>query len=88
MLQHEFMDSNTELQTDSKLLKPQAVAAMLEVSVDTLTRWRQRGSGPPFCKFMRSRQAIIRYRLKDVEDFITASLRRSTSDDGEEQTDR
>lgn len=75
-------DKSEQKQKNSKLLKASIVAAMLDVSEDTLNRWRQRGTGPKFCKFARNRQAIVRYRLEDVEAFIEASLRCSTSDSG------
>jgi hypothetical protein len=64
----------------NRLLKPAEAAELLNVSIDTLSRWRMLGGGPKFCKFFQSKQAIIRYRQSDLEAFIGRSLRRSTSD--------
>jgi hypothetical protein len=71
------MENNT-----IKLLKAADTAELLDVSTDTLSRWRIQGIGPKFCKFHRGKQAIIRYRTSDLDEFISNALRSSTSDPG------
>lgn len=39
---------------------------MLEVSVKTVQRWRQRGTGPRAIK----REGIVRYLVRDVQDWV------------------
>ena len=46
------------------LLRPDAVAAMLGISLDTVQRWRTEGKGPP-AVYLTPR--TIRYRLDAVE---------------------
>ena len=57
-------------------------AQLLDLRVKTLRRWRWAGKGPRFIKL----GSAVRYRAADLDDFITAGQRRSTSDtaaDGE-----
>ncbi len=56
------------------LTTPEA-AQYLRLSVATLNKWRVYGGGPPFVKLGRA----VRYRLNDVEDFMSARRRSSTS---------
>ncbi len=62
----------------TELLTEQQLAAVLHVKVKSLQAWRSRGGGPPFVKLGR----CVRYRLEDLEAFLTASRRASTSDQG------
>ncbi len=62
----------------TELLTEQQVAALLHVKVKGLQAWRSRGGGPPFIKLGR----CVRYRLEDLDAFLTASRRASTSDHG------
>ena len=50
-------------------------ADILGVKEDTLDHWRVRGHGPRFVRIGRR----IMYRLEDIEAFITAGVRSSTS---------
>ncbi len=61
-----------------ELLTEKQVAALLRVTVKALQAWRGRGGGPPFVKMGR----CVRYRLEDLEAFVRAALRQSTSDRG------
>ena len=61
-----------------ELLTEHQVAQLLHVKVKALQAWRSRGGGPPFIKLGR----CVRYRLEDLEVFLTASRRASTSDHG------
>ena len=67
------------------LMRNDEVASRLRVSVATLSRWRRKGSGPPFVKLGAGRTAVIRYRARDVEEFIDRSMRHSTCDPGAEE---
>ena len=60
------------------LLREQDAAALLKVPVKTLQGWRYRGGGPHFLKFGRS----VRYRLEDLQAYVLAAVRTSTSDSG------
>jgi hypothetical protein len=56
-------------------------AIYLGVSVDTLCGWRVKGVGPRFVKLASGgKRAPIRYRVADLDEFIEAGLRNSTSD--------
>ncbi len=65
------------------LLTPREVAVEMKVSTIALARWRRTGSGPKFLKLTRGRSGLIRYRRSDLDEFLSASLRLSTSDTGE-----
>lgn len=57
------------------LLDTQAVARMLGISPRCVANWRSRGGGPKFKKVGR----LTRYSIEDVEDFLHAQTRRTTS---------
>jgi hypothetical protein len=61
-----------------ELRTEQQAAALLKVSVKTLQGWRCRGGGPRFVKIGRS----VRYQLADLDAFVQAAVRSSTSDPG------
>ena len=50
-----------------QLLKPAAVAEMLHVTTETLRRWRDEGTGPPF---KRLTARTVRYARSDVEEWL------------------
>jgi hypothetical protein len=58
------------------LLLQKEAAARLRLSERTLERWRLTGDGPPFVKCGRR----VAYRSADIEAFITAHVRTSTSE--------
>ena len=60
------------------LLTETEVAGMLKVRPVTLRAWRQRGGGPRFRKI----GAAVRYAAEDLEAFVEAAARTSTSDPG------
>jgi Helix-turn-helix domain len=66
------------------LLTEQDTAALLRVSVKALQGWRYRGAGPRFVKVGR----CVRYRPEDLQTFVLAALRTSTSDPGPAFPDR
>ncbi len=61
-----------------KLLKEAKAAAILDVEVATLRRWRWAGKGPRFVKI----GAAVRYDLADLTTFIEAGRHNSTSEFG------
>jgi len=60
------------------LMPETGAAAYLSVSVRTLQAWRLRGGGPVFLKL----GGAVRYRTSDLQAFVAARLRHSTSDRG------
>ena len=60
------------------LLTEQEAARLLKVTVKAVQGWRYRGGGPRFVKVGR----CVRYRLEDLQAFVLAALRSSTSDPG------
>ncbi len=62
----------------SRLLKEGEAAQILNLEVATLRRWRWSSRGPRFLKL----GGAVRYELADIEAFIEASRKASTSDPG------
>ena len=52
------------------------IAQILLVKEKTMETWRSRGGGPKYIKIGR----LVRYRLSDVQAFIDAGARASTSE--------
>ena len=63
--------------TPSPLINEHEAAARLGLKVTTLRRWRWSGDGPAYHKI----GAAVRYDPAEVERFIDAGRRTSTSDD-------
>lgn len=73
------MVSVLQLQVDDPehtFLKPQELAEQLGLCVSRLSAWRQHGGGPAFVKLGRS----VLYKVSDIERWLGASTRSSTSD--------
>ena len=51
-----------------RLLTTRQVAAILNVKVGTLKKWRQRGLGPPFLKLD---SGVVRYRLDAIQKYLS-----------------
>ncbi len=62
----------------SQLIKSPDAATLLCISPITLRKWRWEGKGPKFIKVGRK----VAYRKSDIDEFIEAQVRRSTSDTG------
>lgn len=58
------------------MLTTEKAAAYLGLAVATLEAWRVRGGGPVFRKLGRA----VRYRQEDLETFLNARSRTSTSE--------
>jgi Helix-turn-helix domain len=65
-------------QLSHALVSETEAARLLGLKVKTLRRWRWAGKGPGFIKL----GSAVRYRPADLDGFITASQRTSTSDVG------
>jgi predicted site-specific integrase-resolvase len=61
----------------TELLTPEQVAEMLQVHPGTLENWRVKGEGPPFVKLGGKRRSPVRYRRRDVEDWIYIDVKRA-----------
>jgi predicted DNA-binding transcriptional regulator AlpA len=59
-------------------LDARRAAAFLGVSISTLAKWRVSGKGPRFVKL----GSKVAYRTSDLEDWLEAQTRMSTSDPG------
>jgi len=59
-------------------LKPKSAAEYIGWSASRLAKSRVWGDGPPFIKLGRS----VVYRIDDLDDWLLAHRRMSTSDDG------
>ena len=66
----------SKLQMNWNFMTTKEAAALMGLKVNTLEIWRLRGSGPRFVKFGRA----VRYRLDDLEKYIEAQTRQSTSE--------
>lgn len=62
----------------SELLNTVQAASRLNLSPSTLNKARLTGDGPPFIKLGTS----VRYRPEDLDAWVAAQVRRSTSDPG------
>ena len=61
----------------SVLLNTRQAAERCNLSPRTLEKHRVTGGGPPFIRL----GSAVRYRVEDLDSWITANRRRSTSDD-------
>jgi excisionase family DNA binding protein len=59
-------DSARDRPIDKMLLRPDEVAALLDVPVRTIYRWRSQHAGPRGFRLGRH----VRYRLEDVERWL------------------
>ena len=58
------------------LLTQQRLSDLINVSERSLERWRVEGTGPAFVKAGRK----VLYRVVDVDEWLAASRRKSTSE--------
>lgn len=59
--------NNTTISRD-RLLTEKDIAALLQISIPTLRRWRMLRTGPAFVKL----GALVRYRPEDLSAFMEA----------------
>jgi excisionase family DNA binding protein len=62
------------------MLRTTEAAGYIGLKKSTLEAWRVRGEGPVFLKLGKA----VRYRKEDIDAFLEANLRKSTSDPGHE----
>lgn len=55
-----------------RLLDEREMASMLGLAKDTIRAMRAAGTGPKFINLCEGKQVQVRYRLSDVEDWLTA----------------
>lgn len=58
-------------------LTTEQLASRWDVTPETLARWRAEAIGPPFFKVLGRR---VKYRLEDIEQYESESMRTSTAD--------
>jgi len=63
--------------TSRQKVRPVEAAAFLGMSPSTLAKMRLRGDGPPYAKLGKR---IVLYDVCDLESWVTARKRMSTSD--------
>jgi hypothetical protein len=68
----------TPISNCENLINEHEAAARLGLKVSTMRRWRWAGTGVPFVRI----GSAIRYDPRDLEAFIAAGRRKSTSDPG------
>jgi predicted DNA-binding transcriptional regulator AlpA len=61
-----------------ELLTTDKAAEYIGVTKKTMEWWRFTGAGPDFVKMSR----LVRYRKKDIDAWVEARIRKSTSDRG------
>lgn len=66
-------------QDDDRLINEHDAAAFLGYTVRALQNWRVRGGGP---KFIKVSARSVRYRMRDLLDWIDNHTVTSTSDPG------
>jgi predicted DNA-binding transcriptional regulator AlpA len=77
----EIQEKKVALMT-SVLLHERETAELLGMSVHWLRRKRWEGDGVPFIRLGDGSKGAIRYRLEDIDRYIAARVRLSTSDKG------
>jgi predicted DNA-binding transcriptional regulator AlpA len=65
--------------SDRRFLRPREVEALYGLSEKYLAHARGRGDGPPFCK---PSGKLVLYSVADLEAWLAARRRQSTSDPG------
>jgi hypothetical protein len=71
-----------EVLISQALLNEKETADLLRMSVHWLRRKRWEGGGIPFIRLGEGSKGAVRYRLEDIESYVAARVRRSTSDTG------
>lgn len=66
----------TQQSRETRRLDTKQAADYLNLSPNTLSRWRWSGDGPRFVKLGRA----VRYRIEDLDAFVEQGVRNSTSE--------
>jgi predicted DNA-binding transcriptional regulator AlpA len=71
-------------QADNKnpdaLLSQRQVAAEWGMTVKGLEKWRVNGDGPKYVKLGKGNNAMVRYKRKDINDFVDSFTRKNTTE--------
>lgn len=70
-------NSQAHSKTPSPVLRPGAAAAYLQLTKQTLARWRMEGKGPPFIK---AGPQLVLYDRTDLDAFLASRKVRSTAE--------
>ncbi len=54
------------LPDDEAYITPDELAALFKVSVDTVRKWREMGTGPVVTKLGPGKNSLVRYAVSDV----------------------
>lgn len=61
------------------LLTSKEVADEWGITTAALEKWRFTGEGPPFIKLGKGNKARVRYRRKDIADFVAGCKKQNTA---------
>jgi excisionase family DNA binding protein len=64
------MADDVDLLADGALYTPAEVAELLNVSVDTVRKWREVGTGPAVTKLGPGKNSFVRYSRRDVAAWL------------------
>ncbi len=64
------MADDTDLLAEGALLTPDEVATLLNVSVDTVRKWRELGTGPAVTKLGAGKNSLVRYSRGDLATWL------------------
>ncbi|MEQ1715126.1 MAG: helix-turn-helix domain-containing protein [Hyphomicrobium sp.] len=76
------MSANRLALPDDDLLTRSEAAERLRISISTLERLALQGAGPAYSRLGNGKRNRVVYRRRDLEDWITAHRRTSTSEKG------
>ena len=68
-LQAEIEAMRSKVENDDRLMSPQTLAALIDVSPGALSQWRLKGGGPRFIK----QGKFIRYSLHGLREWAAAN---------------
>lgn len=59
-----------QFEEDMRLLTSEEAAELLGVHVNTLATWRDKGEGPAYIRFGSGTRAPIKYRMRDINEWL------------------
>ena len=66
-----------------EIMTPEELAGVLKIQPRTLYDWRLAGTGPRYVPLGRGKRADIRYRRRDVEEWMDRNTRTRTFEPGQ-----
>ncbi len=73
------MVAETNNKNPDALLTQKQVADEWGITVKALEKWRFSGGGPPYVKLGKSRCSAVRYRRKDIKEYVESFTREHTT---------